>query len=349
MNHPAVLGSKPQAAGTRLSRRHFVQSAGAVGLGLVAGCGLPTPRLRQPAKVHRIGYHAQASVPPTSDPYVDAFRQALSELGWVEGQNLVIEWRSNEGSPRPTSDLAVEWVDLQVEAIVTTAEPTARAIQEVTSTIPIIMTNSTDPVRLGIVASLARPGGNVTGLATLASETAGKRLELLKETAPGLSRVFLLGGPSPHYELWLRDLEVAAPLLAVHLQAVPPRGVDDLEAGFETVARERSEALIVQEGPPQIAARARIVDFAAKNRLPAIGLFREFAEAGGLMSYGPSFPAMFRRAAYYVDRVLKGTKPADLPIEQAMRFDLVINLRTAQALGLTIPPHVLLQATEVIQ
>ena len=334
----------------RWSRRQVVQGAGALGLGLLAGCGRMPWQVQQLPKVARIGYLGSGAS-SEGEPELDAFRDELGRLGWVGGHNLELELRFIERRPDQMAKLAADLASSPVDLIVVPSEPAARAAQAANSTIPIVMANSIDPVALGIVASLARPGGTVTGLATLDQELAGKRLEFLKASAPGVSRVAFLGIPtSPHYSILLSALQRAAEASDVRLQVIDVNVPSDFERAFEAVLRERVDALMAQDTQPLILdQREQLLEFVAQNRLPTIHAVRRFVDGGGLMSYGPSLPDLHRRAASYVDRILKGTKPADLPVEQPMRFDFVINLKTAEALGLTIPHHVLLQATEVIQ
>jgi putative tryptophan/tyrosine transport system substrate-binding protein len=335
----------------RPSRRQFVQGAGAVGLALVAGCGRrPGQEAPPPPTLARIGYLASGPS-AVSDPELDAFRDELGRLGWVGGHNLELETRFIERRPDRMPELAAELASSPVDIMVVPSEPAARAAQAANSTIPIVMAASIDPVALGIIASLARPGGMVTGLATLDQELSGKRLELLKASAPGVSRVAFLGIPtSPHYPILLRAMQRAAEASEVRIRLIEVNGPGDFERAFEAVLEERAEALLFQDTQPLILdQRGQLLDFVAKNRLPTIHASRRFVEGGGLMSYGPSMPELHRRAATYVDKILKGAKPADLPVEQPREFEFVINLRTAQLLGLTVPPHVLAQATEVIQ
>jgi putative ABC transport system substrate-binding protein len=275
----------------------------------------------------------------------------LRDLGYVEGQNLIIEYRYAEGGEERLRDLAAELVRLQVEVIVAGGSAATRAAQQATRTIPIVMASSGNPVGLGFVASLARPGGNVTSLSNFVAELPGKQLELLKEAVPQSTRIAVLTNPaSPSHEPEMENLAVAAKALGVQVQVVHLRSPDELAGAFAAMTREGAEALVVL-GEPLLIDRiiGAIVDLAAQHRLPAIYRWKIHVQAGGLMSYGPNQPAMRRRYAYYVDRILKGAKPADLPVEQPMKFELVINLETAKALGLTIPPTLLFQADEVIQ
>jgi putative tryptophan/tyrosine transport system substrate-binding protein len=268
----------------------------------------------------------------------------------VEGQTIGIEWRWAEGRPERLPDLATELVRLNVDVIVAAATPAVQATQQARGKIPIVMVAVGDPVGAGLVASEGRPGGNITGLSVLSAELMGKRLELLKEAVPGVSRVAVLWHPANRSNvLQLDEAKVAAPTLGVRLQPLEVRAPQDLESAFQAATRGRAGALIALDDPLLVTHRTRIVALAAKSRLPAMYGLTMFAEVGGLMSYGPSLPDMFRRVAVYVDNILKGAKPAGLPLEQPMKFELVINLRTAKALGLTIPPSVRIRADQVIQ
>src|SRR5712691_2651157 len=305
----------------------------------------------QPAgKVFRVGVLTPAF--PTSEPYppLEAFRQGLRDLGYVEGQNLVLEYRYAEGFER-LPELAAEMVRLQVEVIVASGVPAIRAAQHTTRTIPIVMAGTADPVATGLVASLARPGGNTTGLSFLSAELPGKRLELLKEAVPQSARVAVLAkaaGPSESPR-WL-NLTGAARALGLHLHVVELRSAEELDTAFVAMTRAGADALIVVADQALMDhLRGRVADLTATHRLPAMYDWKMYVDAGGLMSYGPSLADTFRRAATYVDKILKGAKPADLPVEQPTKFELVINLKTAKALGLTIPPTLLFQADEVIR
>ena len=305
----------------------------------------------QPAgKVHRIGYLGGASS-TIAAPFIEAFREGLREFGWVEGKNIVIDYRFAEGRFDRLPDLAAELVRLKVEVIVAVATPPAVAAKKATGRIPIVMTSAGDPVGLGLVASLGRPGGNVTGLSfSVGVETIGKGLELLKETVPKVRRVAVLSNPAnPAHALAIRDLKVAARSLGVDLQLLEAREPDEFDGAFAAMAKERVEALFVVPDSMSLLHRARLADLAVKHQLPSMHGFREYVEAGGLMSYGASAVANFRRAAFFVDKILKGAKPADLPVEQPTKFELVINLKTARALGLTIPQSLLLRADQVIE
>ena len=302
---------------------------------------------QQVEKVPRIGLVRPGSPP---DPYVDAFRQGLRDLGYVERQSIGIEYRWAEGRSARLPLFAAELVHLKVVVIVTQGELATRAVKEATSTIPIVMATSGDPVGAGLVASLPRPGGNVTGLSSVAPDLNGKQLQLLKEAVPKVSRVAILYDRSNLATvLGVKEAQFAAPALGLTLQLLEVRSPDDFGPAFDAMTRERAEALFTFGDPFTLAHQRRILDFAAKRRLPAISQFRDFADDGGLMSYGPNRLDMFRRAATFVDKILKGAKPADLPVEQPTKFELVINLKTAKQIGLTIPPNVLARADKVIK
>jgi putative tryptophan/tyrosine transport system substrate-binding protein len=298
-----------------------------------------------PGKIHRIGVLGNENNPPW-----DGFRQGLRELGYVDGQNVTIEWRWSEGRPDRFPGLATEVVALKPDVIVASGTQAIRAAKRATSAIPIVMTTSSYPDKIGLVNSLSRPGGNVTGLSNVGPELSGKKLELLKEIAPKASRVAVLFNPASDVEpLAVRELSAAAPAVGVEIQSVEVRSPDDFSAAFAAVSPSRIDALLALGNPINFRGRQLIADFALKNRLPSIYDERLFVEAGGLISYAPSFTDSFRRAATYVDKILKGQQPADLPVEQPTKFDLVINLKTAKALGLTIPPSLLLRADHVIE
>ena len=305
---------------------------------------------QQAGRLPRLGYLGASS--PTLEPEIlEAFRQGLRDLGYVEGQSIAIEYRWAEGHEDRLPELATELVGLKVDVIVTTGTPGTLAAKRATQTIPIVMTATGDPHRSGLVTSLARPGGNVTGVSTLRSELEGKRLDLFKQTFPRFSRVAMLwDSANPSTKFYLLHIEAAARASHVTLQpAVAVRRVEDLDRAFAAIARGHADALFVVSGRSLLAERGRIVEFAAKSRLPAIYPYREYVEAGGLMSYSANYPDLYRGAALYVDKILKGAKPADLPVQQSARFDLVINLKTAKALGLTIPPSLLARADQVIE
>jgi putative tryptophan/tyrosine transport system substrate-binding protein len=329
-----------------LSRRRFVQGAGVVGLGLLAGCGR-LPGQVQPAPLPRLGILSPRAAP--SADLDGALLEALRERGWIEEQTLAIERQFvRDSTDRPT-DLVARLVAARVDIIVTGGAELVWAAKGAAATLPVVMTGSGDPVGEGLVVSLARPGGNVTGLSVMSAALAGKRLELLAAILPALSRVAYLGDPDGSPSLERRELEVAAGALGTRLQVLEVPRPYDFEAAFDLAIRERADGIVVASPGSWSNYWPRITDLALRSRLPSISNFRHFAQEGGLMSYGVPVAAQWRSAATYVDKILNGAKPADLPVEQPTRFDFVINLKTAQALGLTIPPHVLLQSTEVIQ
>jgi putative ABC transport system substrate-binding protein len=306
---------------------------------------------QQAAKVPRIGFLSGATS-GVSSPVLDAFRQGLRELGWIEGQNIVIDYRFPEGRSDRLPDVAAELVQLKVDIIVAEATQGVAAAKNATTTIPIVMiSGSADPVGLGFIASLARPGGNVTGLSySVGPEIVGKGLELLKEIVPKVRRVAILSNPaSPVQPLFIRELNDAARSLGVQLQLLEVRGPNEFDGAFAAMAKERVGALLVVADAVFIRHRTRLEDLAARSRLPAAYGARVHVEAGGLMSYGPSVRDLFRRSATFVDKILKGAKPGDLPVEQPTKFELVINLKTAKALGLTIPQSLLRRADELIE
>ena len=305
---------------------------------------------QQPKKIAKIGY-LLPSTPAAAAHLLEAFRQGLRELGYVEGKTLVLELRYGEARSERLPELARELVGLKVDVIVTATDVAIAAVKRETQTIPIVMGNSTDPVGTGFVASLARPGGNITGLSSISPELSGKRLELLREVVPGLSRVAFLWNPDIRGGvLDYNQTESAASSLRLHLQSVEVLRAEDLDRAFSAVTKERAQALILPAANPvAFANQGQIASFAQKNKLPSMYAQKEYVEAGGLMSYGPSTPDMHRRAATYVDKILKGAKPAELPVEQPMKFELVINLKTAKQIGLTIPPNVLARADKVIK
>jgi putative ABC transport system substrate-binding protein len=304
---------------------------------------------QQPGKVPRIGF--QTDAPVSAIPgRTEAFRQGLRELGYIEGKNIIIEWRSAEGKIERRSDLAADLVRLKVDVIVTAGPTVTRVVKEATSTIPIVMAQDPDPVGSGFVASLARPGGNITGLASFSIENSGKQLELLKEIVPKLSRVAIIGNSTnPGDAQSLRETVLAAGSIEIYLRYLDVLDPKDLETVFRAAAKGRADALLVFGNPAINAQRAQVVGLAVKHRLPATYARPEYIEAGGLMYYGTNYNDLFRRAAGYVDRILKGAKPADLPVEQPTKFELVINLKAAKQIGLTIPPGVLARADKVIK
>jgi putative ABC transport system substrate-binding protein len=304
---------------------------------------------QQPKKVPRIGFLSGVS-PSVISPRIEAFRQGLRELGYVEGKNIVIEWRFAEGKSDRFPALAAELVRLKVDVIVSAGPPLTRSAKQATSTIPIVMGFDDDPVGSGFAASLARPGGNITGLSTLSPEISGKQLELLREVVPKLSRVAVLGNATqPGSPQALREINLAADGFGVQLQYLEVQGPKDIETAFRAANKDRADAVLVLAGPVLASQRKQVADLAAKNRLPTIYNRPEFVEEGGLVFYGVSYTDLYRRAATYVDKILKGTKPADLPIEQPRKFELWFNLKTAKQIGLTIPPNVLARADKVIK
>jgi putative tryptophan/tyrosine transport system substrate-binding protein len=304
---------------------------------------------QQPGKVPRIGFLGVTS-PSTISARIEAFRQGLRELGYVEGKNIVIEYRWAEGKFDRLPDLAGELVRLKVVVIVTGGPADTRAAKEATATIPVVMGFDNDPVGSGFVASLARPGGNTTGLSTLSPELSGKRLELLKEVVPKLSRLAVFGTSiQPGNAQSLTETELAARAFGVQFQYLDVLDPKDIETAFRTAGSGRADAVLVLQSPVFNTRRAQLVDLAVKSRLPAMYAQPEYVESGGLMTYGPSMTDLFRRAATYVDKILKGAKPADLPVEQPMKFEFVINLKAAKQIGLTIPPNVLARAARIIK
>jgi putative tryptophan/tyrosine transport system substrate-binding protein len=304
---------------------------------------------QQPTKVPRIGFLG-ATYRSTNAARIEAFRQGLRELGYVEGKNIVIEYRWAEGKTERLPDLAAELVRLKVDIIVTAGPAVTRPAKEASSTIPIVMSFDNDPVGSGFVASLARPGGNITGLSALFPELSGKRLELLKEVVPLLSRMAVFGtSTQPGTAQALRETELAAEAFGVQLQHLEVRDPKDIETAFQAARKGRADAVLVLSSPVIFSQRTQIADLALKNRLPVIFPQSEYLEDGGLMSYAPNYADLFRRAATYVDKILKGAKPADLPVEQPKKFEFIINLKTAKQIGLTIPPNVLARADKVIK
>jgi putative ABC transport system substrate-binding protein len=299
------------------------------------------------AKVYRIGY-VRAERPPAVD--IEAFREGLRAHGYVERTNVVVEYRWADGNEERLRSLVAELLRLKVDLIVTSAPAATRVAKEATTTIPIVMVLVADPVSFGFVASLARPGGNITGFAFLLPEISGKRLELLKEVAPKLSRVAVLwNAANPYKPVDLREVQAVADALRVKIDTFPVREPHDFDAAFKAAVASHVGGLITLEDPFTIAHRTRIVDLALRHRLPAVYAVRPFVDAGGLMSYGPDRADQNRRAATFVDKILKGAKPADLPVERPTKFELVINMKTAQALGITIPASLLLRADQVLE
>jgi len=324
-------------------------------LGSFALCALlpalcTSAEAQQSAKIPRIGYLVGASLSGTS-ARIEAFRQGLRELGYVEGKNIVIEYRYAEGKLDRLPALVAELVRLKVDVIVANGPPSTRAAKEATVTIPIVMAQDSDPVGSGFVASLARPGGNITGLATLAPELSGKRLELLKEIIPKLSRVAVLGTSTlPGNAQRLKEVELAAGALKVQLQYLDVLDLKDIQIAFRAASKGRADAVLMMAAGGVVSAhRTEIVELAVKSRLPVIYTNSLFVDAGGLMTYSASITDLDRRAATYVDKILKGAKPADLPVEQPKKFEFIVNLKAAKEIGLTIPPNVLARADKVIK
>jgi len=310
---------------------------------------IPLAEAQQPKKVPRIGFLMLNSA-SVQEPRLEAFRQGLRELRYIEGQNITIEYPSAEGKPDRLPALAAELVRLKVDVIVTAGPTATRTAKQATSTIPIVMGYDTDPVGSGFVASLARPGGNITGLSSLAPEISGKQVELLKEIVPRLSRVAVLGtSTQPGTAQALREIKLAAGALGVQLQHLDVLGPKDIETAFRDASKGRADAVLMLPSPVLNSHRTQVAELAIKSRVPAMYQSSEYVEAGGLMTYGVSITDLFRRAATYIDKILKGTKPADLPVEQPIKFELIINLKAAKQIGLTIPPNVLARADRVIR
>src|SRR5262245_31987701 len=306
---------------------------------------------QQPGKMLRIGFLDSSTVSGVA-VLLDAFRQELSKLGWIEGKNIAIEYRFGEQKPERLPELAAELVRLKVDLIVVRSTVPGLAAKKATTTIPIVMVASGDPVGAGLVASLAQPRGNVTGFSSLGSELNTKRLEILKDAVPKLSRVGLLlgwgGGIAD--DLQLKELRPAAAALKLKLEEIEAQpDAKGLESAFETAKQKQVKAIMTMATPPLFAERKRIVELATKHRLPAIYFQKEFVDEGGLMSYGADFDDLFRKAAHYVDKILKGTKPADLPVQQATKFEFIVNLKAAKQIGHTIPPELLARANQVIK
>lgn len=304
---------------------------------------------QQPTKIARIGYLSGTSYSANS-ARVDAFRQGLRELGYVEGKTIVVEWRYAEGKLDRLPALAAELVRLKVDVIVASAPPPTRSAKQATATIPIVMSYDDDPVGNGFVASLARPGRNITGLATLAPELSGKQLELLREIVPKLSRVAVIGNATrPGSPQALREVNLAGDAVGVQLQYLEIQAPKDIEIAFRAASQEHAEGVLVLTTPVLISRRKQVAELAVKDRLPTIYGRPEYVEDGGLLSYATSFTDLSRRAAIYVDKILKGAKPAELPVEQPTKFELIINLKAAKQIGLTIPPSVLARADKIIR
>jgi putative tryptophan/tyrosine transport system substrate-binding protein len=330
-----------------VNRHHHIKTVLLL-IGLVLAA-IPFAQAQQPPTNPRIGLlNTNAATAFTAR--TEAFRQGLRELEYVEGKNINVEYRYAEGKLDRLPALAAELVRLKVDVIVTAVSSSTRSAKEATNTIPIVMAQDTDPVGSGFVASLSRPGGNITGLSTLHPEISGKQVELLKEIVPRLSRVAVIGTSTvPGHAQRLKEIEAAAGSLTVQLQYLNVQSLNDIETAFREASKARAGAVLVIGGPVLISHRTEVTNLAAKNRLPAIYNVPEFVDDGGLMSYGASYTDLYRRAAFYVDKILKGAKPADLPVEQPTKFELVINLKTAKQIGLTIPPNVLARADRMIR
>jgi putative ABC transport system substrate-binding protein len=331
------------------SRREFLRAATVAGTAGFLGLGSEAAEAQQTARILRIGILIPASASLNS-ARVEAFRQRLRERGYVEGKNITIDYRYAEGKLERLPDLAAELVGLKVDVIVTAASAGILAAKKASATMPIVFATAADPVGDGYVSSLARPGGNITGLSLMAPDLDGKRLELLKEAFPKVARVaFLWRSGGIRGNLSLTEMEPAAKALGLKLLSLEVRSLDDFDSAFARAKRERAQALITSVSPLIGNQQRQVLDFAAKNRLPAMYPFSEFVEAGGLMSYAPNIPDLFRRAADFVDKILKGTKPAEIPVEQPMKFEFVISLIAAKQIGVTIPPNVLVRAHRVIR
>jgi putative ABC transport system substrate-binding protein len=306
-------------------------------------------KAQQPKKVARIGYLI-AGTPSSQKPYIEAFREGLRDLGYIESQNTVIEYRYTQDNLERYLALSAELVSMKLDVIVTGGATATRSAKKATDTIPIVMAQDPDPVGNGFVASLARPGGNITGLSSLVAELAGKRLDLLREAVPRLSRVAVLGtSTNPANAQQLKETELAATPIGIRLQFLDVLDTKDIETGFQAATKWRADAVLVLGGPLFIPQRTKIAVLAIKSRLPAMYTRSEFVEDGGLMTYGASIPDLHRRAATYVDKILKGARPADLPVEQPTKFEFIVNLKAAKQIGVTIPPNLLARADRVIR
>jgi putative tryptophan/tyrosine transport system substrate-binding protein len=327
-----------------MDRRRFLLTSLAAVLAVPLGA-----EAQRAGRVHRIGFLGNSTAAFEAN-LVGPLLEGLRERGYVEGQNIVIEYRWAEGNYERFATLIAELLARNVEVIVTAGTPASLAVQKATMSVPLVMVAVGDPVATGLVASLARPGGNITGLTSTAEETEGKRLELLREVIPKLSHVAVFWNPeNPILLVQLKEIRGAAQLLGIRVQVLEVRIPGELEETFKAIVRERPAALLVMGDRLFLHNRQRIIDFATKQRLPVVPVHPELVDAGGLMSFGASYPSMHRRAAYFVDRILKGAKAADLPVERPTTFELVINLKTAKALGLTIPPSLLARADQVIE
>jgi putative tryptophan/tyrosine transport system substrate-binding protein len=327
-----------------MKRRDFIIMAG----GAAAALPLAAPA-QQAGKVYRMGFLGNSTAALEAN-LVEPLREALRDLGYVEGQNILIEYRWAEGKYERFPALTAELIALKVDVIVTAGTPASLAVKKAATSIPLVMVAVGDPVATGLVASIGRPGGNITGLTSISSEIEGKRLELLREVVPTLSHIAVLwNAASPIQVIEERETRTAAQVLGMKMLSLGVRTREEIEDALTTIVRERPGALLVLADRLFLHHRTRIMDFAAQHRLPGVHAYRELVEVGGLMSYGPSYADMHRRAATYVDKILKGAKPADLPVQAPTKFELVINLKTAKALGLEIPPTLIARADEVIE
>ena len=328
-----------------MARRRFLLTSLAGALAAPLGA-----EAQQPGKVYRVGILTNKASDPAEARLWQAFRSGLRERGWIEGQNILIEFRAAEGNTARFPELAADLVRLKVDLIVARASIFVQPAKEATSSIPIVFLTHADPVGTGHVASLARPGGNITGLAVLMTDLAPKGLELLISAVPVAQRIAVLWNPdTPSHPPALKALEDAGRALRVQLQAVGARTAGELEGAFAAMARARAQAVLVLGAAIFLAERQRVAELAIKHRLPTMSMLKDVVDAGGLMSYSPNYDDLYRRGAIYVDKILKGATAADLPVEQATKFELVINLKTAKALGLTIPPSLLVRADQVIE
>ena len=328
-----------------MKRREFIAGLGGVAVWPLAAYAQRT------GKVYRIGMlvHGTPAI-VARNPRIQAFSQSLREFGWIDGQTVTLEWRYGEGQSSRLAALAVDLANIKVDVIVTAAAPAAKAAKEATGTIPIVIIDPGDPVGTGLVRSLARPGGNITGVTSIAPDLAAKRLALLKEAAPAMTSVAVLFNAAvPPAEIAMAELKIAARALNLQIQSAAVEGPSGLTEAFAEIMTAKVEGLLVFPDPLTFTNQEAITKFALANKIPALYGAKEFVTVGGLMSYGPSYPAMFRRGAYYVDRILKGAHPADLPVEQPTNFELVINLKAARTLGLAVPPTLLARADEVIE
>jgi putative ABC transport system substrate-binding protein len=324
-----------------MKRREFISLVGGA-----AAAGLPVAALaQQPSKIWRMGFLAHGH-----EKFYDSLFEGLREFGYVEGRNLIVERRYAVGRAELFQGFAAEMVRLKVDIIVVVTTPAALAVKKATTTIPVVFPNAISPVESGVVASLAHPGGNVTGGAAQTAVLSTKRLEILKEVVPGLSTgAVLWNAANPALALPWKETQVAARALGVTLEPLEVRNVQDIEIAFDKMIQQRTEILLVLQDALTLQHRKEIIDFAIQRRLPGMFVAKEWVEAGGLMSYGESLPDMYHRGAYFVDKILKGAKPADLPVEQVTKFELVLNLKTAKAIGLAIPPSFLARADDVIE